>query len=107
MNEAMDEIERLQALFKSAKNNYEVLKKRVEAQVVNRRWASGGYINFEPFYFEFNHFSKGRVLKEAPKKIANAYEYGFDAQDRAVFERQYVSEKYFYEEFYFCGRMKF
>ena len=107
MNEAMDEIEKLRELFKSAKNDYEVLKKSAEAQVVSRRWASNQYLNFEPFYFEFNRFSKGRVLKEAPKKIANAYEYGLDAQDRVVFKRQYVSEKYFYEEFYFCGRMKF
>ena len=101
MNKQMDEIEKLRELFKSAKNDYEALKKRAEAQVVSRRWASDEYINLEPFYFEFNRFSKGRVLKEAPKNIANAYEYGFDAQDRVVFERQYVSEKYFYEEFYF------
>ena len=100
----MDEIEKLRALFKSAKNDYETLKKRAEAQAVSRHWASNQYLNFEPFYFEFNRFSKGRVLKEAPKKIANAYEYGFDAQDRAVFKRQYVSEKYFYEEFYFWQR---
>jgi len=97
----MDEIEKLRELFKSAKDDYETLKKRVEAQAASRCWASNQYLNFEPFYFEFNRFSKGRVLKEALKKIANAYEYGFDAQDRAVFERQYVSEKYFYEEFYF------
>jgi len=101
MNKQMDEIEKLRELFKSAKNDYEALKKRAEAQAVSRRWASDEYINLEPFYFEFNRFSKGRVLKEAPKNIANAYEYGFDAQDRAVFKRQYVSEKYFYEEFYF------
>ncbi|WP_298021298.1 hypothetical protein, partial [uncultured Campylobacter sp.] len=101
MNKQMDEIEKLRELFKSAKDDYEALKKRAEAQAVSRRWASDEYINLEPFYFEFNRFSKGRVLKEAPKKIANAYEYGFDAQDRVVFKRQYVSEKYFYEEFYF------
>ena len=68
MNEAMDEIERLQALFKSAKNDYEVLKNSAEAQAVSRRWASDQYLNFEPFYFEFNRFSKGRVLEEVPDR---------------------------------------
>lgn len=87
MNKQMDEIEKLRELFKSAKDGYEALKKRAEAQAVSRRWASNQYLNFEPFYFEFNRFSKGRVLKEVPKNIANTYEYGFDAQDRAVFER--------------------
>ena len=43
MNEAMDEIEKLQALFKSAKNGYEALKKRAEAQAVSRHWASDEY----------------------------------------------------------------
>lgn len=37
MNEAMDEIEKLRALFKSAKNDYEVLKKSAEAQATSRR----------------------------------------------------------------------
>lgn len=72
MNKQMDEIEKLRELFKSAKNNYEALKKRAEAQAVSRRWASDEYINLESFYFEFNRFSKGRVLKETPKNIANA-----------------------------------
>nr|WP_315045946.1 hypothetical protein [uncultured Campylobacter sp.] len=101
MSEAMDEIERLRTFLKSVRDEYKALHKIAEAQVVSRRWASDEYINLEPFYFEFNRFSKGRVLKEVPKNIANAYEYGFDAQDRIVFKRQYVSEKYFYEEFYF------
>lgn len=61
MNKQMDQIEKLRALFKSAKNDYEVLKKSAEAQAASRCWASDQYLNFEPFYFEFNRFSKGRV----------------------------------------------
>lgn len=54
MNKQMDEIGKLRELFKSAKNDYETLKKSAKAQVVSRRWASGSYINLEPFYFEYN-----------------------------------------------------
>ena len=104
MNKQMDEIEKLRELFKSAKNDYEALKKRAEAQVVSRRWASNEYINLEPFYFEYNRFFKGKILKAKPKKVVNAYEYGFDAQDRVVFERQHDGKKHFFENLYFWGR---
>ena len=96
MNEAMDEIERLRTFLKSARDEYKALNKIAEAQVVSRRWASGSYINLEPFYFEYNRFSKGKILKAKPKKITNVYEYGFDAQDRVVFERQHDGKKHFF-----------
>ena len=54
MNEAMDEIERLRTFLKSVRNEYKALNKIAEAHVVSRRWASGSYINLEPFYFEYN-----------------------------------------------------
>ena len=104
MNEAMDEIERLRTFLKSVRDEYKALNKIAEAQVVSRRWASGSYINLEPFYFEYNRFFKGKILKAKPKKIANAYEYGFDAQDRVVFERQHDGKKHFFESLYFWGR---
>ena len=104
MNEAMDEIERLRTFLKSARDEYKALNKIAEAQVVSRRWASGSYINLEPFYFEYNRFFKGKILKTKPKKIVNAYEYGFDAQDRVVFERQHDGKKSFFESLYFWGR---
>ena len=104
MNEAMDEIERLRTFLKSVRDEYKALNKIAEAQAVSRRWASGSYINLEPFYFEYNRFFKGKILKAKPKKIANAYEYGFDAQDRVVFERQHDGKKHFFESLYFWGR---
>jgi len=104
MSEAMDEIERLRTFLKSVRDEYKALHKIAEAQAVSRHWASNQYLNFEPFYFEYNRFSKGKILKAKPKKIANAYEYGFDAQDRVVFERQHDGKKHFFESLYFWGR---
>ena len=49
MSEAMDEIERLRTFLKSVRDEYKALNKIAEAQVVSRRWASGSYINLEPF----------------------------------------------------------
>ena len=52
MNKQMDEIERLRTFLKSVRDEYKALNKIAEAQAVSRRWASGSYINLEPFYFD-------------------------------------------------------
>ena len=66
MSEAMDEIERLRTFLKSVRDEYKALNKIAEAQAISRRWASGSYINLEPFYFEYNRFFKGKILKAKP-----------------------------------------
>ena len=104
MTEQMSEIKNLRRLFENASNDYLALKNKAEAQVVNRRWASTSYINLEPFYFELHGFSRGKILKESPKNLADTYDYGFDAQERVVLVKQYADEERFYEDFYFYGQ---
>lgn len=93
MTEQMSEIKNLRRLFENASNDYLVLKNKAEAQVVNRRRASTSYINLEPFYFELHSFSRGKILKESPKNLADTYDYGFDAQERVVLVKQYADEE--------------
>jgi hypothetical protein len=91
-------------LYEQAQANYPNLKAQIEAQVVRWFWAAGGVglFSLEPFYFEQNHFSKSKILKDAPEDADNKYQYGVNANDEIIVERSYTEFKgEYYETFYF------
>ena len=91
-------------LYEQAQANYPNLKAQREAQVVRWFWAAGGVglFSLEPFYFEQNHFSKSKILKDAPEDADNKYQYGVNANDEIIVERSYTEFKgEYYETFYF------
>ena len=97
-------IEQARKLYDQAQANYPALKAQIEAQVVRWFWAAGGVglFSLEPFYFEQNHFSKSRILKDAPEDTDNKYQYGVNEKDEIIVERSYNEFEGLYdEEFYF------
>ena len=91
-------------LYEQAQADYPTLKTQIEAQVVRWFWAAGGvgYFSLEPFYFEQNHFSKSKILKDAPEDSDNKYQYGVNEKDEIIVERSYTEFKgQCYETFYF------
>jgi len=91
-------------LYEQAQADYPTLKTQIEAQVVRWFWAAGGvgYFSLEPFYFEQNRFSKSKILKDAPEDADNKYQYGVNANDEIIVERNYTEFKgQCYETFYF------
>ena len=91
-------------LYEQAQADYPKLKTQIEAQVVRWFWAAGGVglFSLEPFYFEQNHFSKSKILKDAPEDSDNKYQYGVNANDEIIVERSYTEFKgQCYETFYF------
>lgn len=99
----MQETQYVRDLFKQAKDNYHALKSEVESKVVRWFWASDGLFSLEPFYFEENRFSKGRMLKETPSSPQNKYCYGVDSDENIIVERNYteLGNHSCYETFYF------
>ena len=96
--------EQARKLYEQAQANYPKLKTQIEAQVVRWFWAAGGVglFSLEPFYFEQNHFSKSRILKDAPEDTDNKYQYGVNEKDEIIVERSYNEFEGLYdEEFYF------
>ena len=96
--------EQARKLYDQAQANYPELKAQIEAQVVRWFWAGGGVglFSLEPFYFEQNHFSKSKILKEAPENAEDKYQYGVNANDEIIVERSYTEFKgEYYETFYF------
>ena len=96
--------EQARKLYEQAQANYPTLKAQIESQVVRWFWASGGVglFSLEPFYFEQNHFSKSRILKDAPEDTDNKYQYGVNEKDEIIVERSYTEFKgQCYETFYF------
>ena len=96
--------EQARKLYEQAQANYPTLKAQIEAQVVRWFWAGGGVglFSLEPFYFEQNHFSKSRILKDAPEDTDNKYQYGVNEKDEIIVERSYNEFEGLYdEEFYF------
>ena len=96
--------EQVRNLYNKAQENYPTLKAQVEARVVRWFWAGGGVglFSLEPFYFEQNHFSKSRILKDAPEDTDNKYQYGVNEKDEIIVERSYNEFEGLYdEEFYF------
>ncbi len=97
-------IEQARKLYDQAQADYPKLKAQIEAQVVRWFWASGGVglFSLEPFYFEQNHFSKSRILKDAPEDTDNKYQYGVNEKDEIIVELSYNEFEGLYdEEFYF------
>ena len=96
--------EQARKLYDQAQADYPKLKAQIEAQVVRWFWASGGVglFSLEPFYFEQNHFSKSKILKDAPEDTDNKYQYGVNEKDEIIVERSYNEFEGLYdEEFYF------
>ena len=96
--------EQARKLYDQAQADYPKLKTQIEAQVVRWFWASGGVglFSLEPFYFEQNHFSKSRILKDAPEDTDNKYQYGVNGKDEIIVAHSYIGcEGDYYEEFYF------
>ena len=96
--------EQARKLYDQAQADYPKLKAQIEAQVVRWFWAAGGVglFSLEPFYFEQNHFSKSRILKDAPEDTDNKYQYGVNEKDEIIVERSYNEFEGLYdEEFYF------
>jgi len=96
--------EQARKLYDQAQADYPKLKTQIEAQVVRWFWASGGVglFSLEPFYFEQNHFSKSRILKDAPEDSDNKYQYGVNEKNEIIVERSYNEFEGLYdEEFYF------
>ena len=96
--------EQARKLYDQAQADYPKLKAQIEAQVVRWFWADGGVglFSLEPFYFEQNHFSKSRILKDAPEDTDNKYQYGVNEKDEIIVERSYNEFEGLYdEEFYF------
>ena len=91
-------------LYDQAQADYPKLKAQIEAQVERWFWVDGGVglFSLEPFYFEQNHFSKSRILKDAPEDTDNKYQYGVNEKDEIIVERSYNEFEGLYdEEFYF------
>lgn len=97
----MENIEILKEKFLKAQEHYKTIKKNIEQKVVSWFWATDSIVDLEPFYFEQNRFSKGKIHKTEPTKKENQYQYGIDKNDEIIVERQYTSLKgLFYETFY-------
>ncbi|TDG36417.1 hypothetical protein EZJ43_07820 [Pedobacter changchengzhani] len=97
----MKNIEQLKETFSTAQKNYKTIKKSIEKYVVSWFWATDSIFDLEPFYFEQNRFSKGRIKKAEPIKKENQYQYGIDANKEIIVERQFTGLKgLFYETFY-------
>lgn len=96
--------EQARKLYDQAQADYPKLKAQIEAQVERWFWVDGGVglFSLEPFYFEQNHFSKSRILKDAPEDTDNKYQYGVNEKDEIIVERSYNEFEGLYdEEFYF------
>ena len=96
--------EQARKFYDQAQADYPKLKAQIEAQVVRWFWVDGGVglFSLEPFYFEQNHFSKSRILKDAPEDTDNKYQYGVNEKDEIIVERSYNEFEGLYdEEFYF------
>ena len=97
----MKNIEQLQETFFTAQTHYKTIKKSVEQQVISWFWATDSIFDLEPFYFEQNGFPKGRIHKNEPVKKEEQYQYGVDANNEVIIERQFTELKgLFYETFY-------
>ncbi len=101
MLNSMKNIEQLQEKFSNAQKDYPSIKKNIEGKVVKWLWATFCIFALEPFYFEEVRLPKGRMHKKEPLKKENQYQYGFDANNEIILERQFTGlEEQFYETFY-------
>lgn len=97
----MKNIAILQEKFSKAQKNYKAIKENTEQKVVSWFWATNSILDLEPFYFEQNRFSKGKIHKTEPAKKENQYQYGVDENNEIIVERQFTGLKgLFYETFY-------
>jgi hypothetical protein len=90
--------------FENLKSEYQNLKQKCEAIVVNWRWAKFDRHDPRPFWYERNRWKPGQFLKSAPPRPNGFYEYGYDADGNVVVGRNHVSSEpgriWFYETFF-------
>jgi hypothetical protein len=65
------------------------LRKQLEARVTRWEWATGSKYRFEPFYKELDLNRWGKTLKEAPSDPVDHHQFGFDAEERLLIEREF------------------
>lgn len=99
----MKKIETLKNLFDNAKTDYRFLKQQIENEVVSWFWTSNDMFSLDPFWFEQNRYSKGKILKQEPvKNHQYAHQYGVNAKNEIIVNRGMTSfTEQFYETFYF------
>jgi hypothetical protein len=94
----------LDDLFSTANERYSEIKESAESAVTRWEWSTAERFTIEPYGFEMNQLSRGRVLKDRPTDINYKFECGYDKDNRPVVERQYVTfsggREYKNEEFW-------
>lgn len=91
--------------FRHLDEEYSFLKQKCEGNVTTWKWATGGLYDPRPFWYERNRWKPGRFLKSTPSRPNGKYEYGYDAAENLLVERQHVSSNYpdrcwYYETFH-------
>jgi hypothetical protein len=58
--------------------------------VTTWKWATDDRYDPRPFWYERNRWKRGQLLESVPSRPNGKYEYGYDAEERLLVERQYV-----------------
>lgn len=66
--------------------------------VVRWEYATNDLYSLEPYYFEKNRISKGRIVKDVSKKWS--FKYGFDKDNKLIICNEMASFDRYYETFY-------
>jgi hypothetical protein len=66
---------------------YPGVRKQVEEQVTEWKWATKPLFSLDPFFFEICRFKRGKFLATPPKNPAGKTQYGLDASSRIILER--------------------
>ena len=66
--------------------------------VVRWEYATNDLYSLEPYYFERNRISKGRIVKDVSKKWS--VKYGFDKDNKLIICNEMASFDRYYETFY-------
>jgi hypothetical protein len=84
----MESIERLDSAFASLANEYRPRKAVAEQAVRDWRWATSGWFDLRPLYFEQHGFPRGRTVRQSPQREGCVC-CGLDASGQIVVERQF------------------
>lgn len=101
---SIDDSKAVMRIVAGIKKDYATIKARVEPRVVRWEWASDELHSYEPAYFEIEKYRPGKVITIEEDGLLPPYQYGYDAEDRVVVERQntefpgYVYETFFLHE---------
>jgi len=90
--------------FQSLNKEYSSFKKQCEGKVAIWKWAKSDRYDPRPFWYERNRWKKGAFFESPPIRPNGFYEYGYDANDNVLVERNHVFSEpnriWFYETFY-------